>query len=170
MVQSCRAVSSLLGFPQSLSCRLTNDSLVPVAFTLSVPGDGRAEPSVPSAVQVLDNSSPSWRKRVRRRLGRREFTISPCSGTIRALSFVDIQVGSSGPEGLQQQLELKLACSGRGLQCCWWSMRPGGSLQQHWAVGWAALGLAWRSSLWALQSEAAAPVSQAQAQKALLRL
>ncbi|XP_064020126.1 hydrocephalus-inducing protein homolog [Pogoniulus pusillus] len=80
------------GFPQSLCCRLTNASLVPVAFTLRVPGDGRAEPSVPSAVQVLDSSGPSWRKRVRRRLGPREFTISPCSGTIRSRSFVDIQV------------------------------------------------------------------------------
>ncbi|XP_064020122.1 hydrocephalus-inducing protein homolog [Pogoniulus pusillus] len=80
------------GFPQSLCCRLTNASLVPVAFTLRVPGDGRAKPSVPSTVQALDNSRPSWRKRVRRRLGPREFTISPCSGTIRSLSFVDIQV------------------------------------------------------------------------------
>ncbi|XP_054255024.1 LOW QUALITY PROTEIN: hydrocephalus-inducing protein homolog, partial [Indicator indicator] len=80
------------GFPHSLSCRLTNTSLVPMAFTLRVPGDGVAEPSVPSAVQVLDNSRPSWKKRAKRRLRPCEFTISPCRGTIRALSFVDIQV------------------------------------------------------------------------------
>ncbi|NXN12226.1 HYDIN protein, partial [Indicator maculatus] len=78
------------GFPQSLSCRLTNTSLVPMAFTLRVPGDGTAEPSVPSAAQVLDNTHPSWRKRAKGHL--REFTISPCRGTIRALSFMDIQV------------------------------------------------------------------------------
>ncbi|NXF94149.1 HYDIN protein, partial [Eubucco bourcierii] len=82
------------GFPQRLSCRLTNASLVPVAFTLRVPGDGAAEPSVsvPSVAQVLDNSHPSRRKRAKGRLSPCEFTISPRRGTIRALSFVDIQV------------------------------------------------------------------------------
>ncbi|NXF97015.1 HYDIN protein, partial [Eubucco bourcierii] len=80
------------GFPHSLSCRLTNASLVPLPFTLRVPGDGTAEPSVPSAVQVLDNTHPSWREGAKGHCKPCEFSISPCRGTIRSLSFVDIQV------------------------------------------------------------------------------
>ncbi|XP_054029320.1 hydrocephalus-inducing protein homolog [Dryobates pubescens] len=79
------------GFPRSLFCRLTNASALPVAFTLRVPGDGAAEPSVPGAAQGLDTSLSSW-KRPRRCLRPCEFTISPGSGTIPALSFQDIQV------------------------------------------------------------------------------
>ncbi|XP_068025928.1 hydrocephalus-inducing protein homolog [Melanerpes formicivorus] len=91
------------GFPHSLFCRLTNTSLVPVAFTLRVPGDGVAEPSVPSTAQVLDNSLPSWKKRARRCLRPCEFTISPGRGTIPALSFQDIQVTlCSNTQGLYE--------------------------------------------------------------------
>ncbi|XP_068021950.1 hydrocephalus-inducing protein homolog [Melanerpes formicivorus] len=80
------------GFPHSLSCRLTNASPLPLAFALRLPGDGTAEPSVPSAAQLLDNSLPSWRRAATGLLRPCEFTISPCRGTICAKSFVDIQV------------------------------------------------------------------------------
>ncbi|XP_054026269.1 hydrocephalus-inducing protein homolog [Dryobates pubescens] len=78
------------GFPRSLSCRLTNSSPVPMAFALRVPGDGAAEPSVPSAALLLEHSHPAWGRRAQGRL--REFSISPCRGTIRPLSSQDIQV------------------------------------------------------------------------------
>ncbi|KFV66119.1 Hydrocephalus-inducing protein, partial [Dryobates pubescens] len=78
------------GFPLSLSCRLTNSSPVPMAFALRVPGDGAAEPSVPSAALLLEHSHPAWGRRAQGRL--REFSISPCRGTIRPLSSQDIQV------------------------------------------------------------------------------
>ncbi|NXP76651.1 HYDIN protein, partial [Ramphastos sulfuratus] len=80
------------GFPHSLSCRLTNTSLVPLPFTLRVPGDGTAEPSVPSSVQVLDNSHPSWREGAKGHRKPCEFSISPRRGTVCSLSFMDIQV------------------------------------------------------------------------------
>ncbi|XP_054031509.1 hydrocephalus-inducing protein homolog [Dryobates pubescens] len=80
------------GFPHSLFCRLTNASPLPLAFALRLPGDGTAEPSVPSAAQVLDNSLPSWRRAASGLLRPCEFTISPCRGTLCARSFVDIQV------------------------------------------------------------------------------
>ncbi|XP_068024510.1 hydrocephalus-inducing protein homolog [Melanerpes formicivorus] len=78
------------GFPHSLSCRLTNSSLVPMAFALRVPGDGTAEPSLPSTALLLDPSHPAWGGRAQGHP--REFSISPGRGTIRPLSFVDIQV------------------------------------------------------------------------------
>ncbi|KFQ25138.1 Hydrocephalus-inducing protein, partial [Merops nubicus] len=80
------------GFPHTLSCRLTNTSLVPMTFNLRIPGDGSGEPSVTSFVQVVDNTHPSWRKGARGRVRPTEFTIRPRRGTIRSQGFVDIQV------------------------------------------------------------------------------
>ncbi|NXA41620.1 HYDIN protein, partial [Eudromia elegans] len=80
------------GFPSTLSCRLNNTSLVPMSFTLRVPGDGPGEPSVISCVQILDDTRPSWRRGVRGHVKPTEFAIAPCRGTIRAMSNVDIQV------------------------------------------------------------------------------
>ncbi|NXP74359.1 HYDIN protein, partial [Ramphastos sulfuratus] len=102
------------GFPQSRSCRLTNASLVPVAFTLRVPGDGTAEPSVPSAVQVLDNSRPCWRQRAQAKLRPCEFTISPRRGAICSLSFVDIEVTLCSNTVGTYKLELVVDVDGVG--------------------------------------------------------
>ncbi|NXK25313.1 HYDIN protein, partial [Arenaria interpres] len=80
------------GFPHTLSCRLTNTSLVPMSFNLRIPGDGRGEPSITSWAEVSDNACPSWRKRALRHTKPTEFTITPCQGTIRSQGFLDIQV------------------------------------------------------------------------------
>uniref|UniRef100_A0A8C8EBQ1 HYDIN protein n=1 Tax=Otus sunia TaxID=257818 RepID=A0A8C8EBQ1_9STRI len=80
------------GFPHTLSCRLTNTSLVPLTFNLRIPGDGLGEPSVSSSVQMSDNTLPLQRKGAQPRLRSTEFTIKPCRGTIRPLGFLDIQV------------------------------------------------------------------------------
>ncbi|KAM6352746.1 hydrocephalus-inducing protein homolog isoform 6-T13 [Alca torda] len=80
------------GFPHTLSCRLTNTSLVPMSFNLRIPGDGLGEPSVTSSVQMLDNAHPSWRKGAHGHVKPTEFTIMPCRGTIRSQGFLDIQV------------------------------------------------------------------------------
>ncbi|XP_064015890.1 LOW QUALITY PROTEIN: hydrocephalus-inducing protein homolog [Pogoniulus pusillus] len=80
------------GFPHSLSCCLSNTSLVPLPFTLRVPGDGTAEPSVPSAVLASDPTHPAWRQSAKGHLKPCEFSISPGRGTIRALSCMDVQV------------------------------------------------------------------------------
>ncbi|XP_026722915.1 hydrocephalus-inducing protein-like [Athene cunicularia] len=80
------------GFPHTLSCRLTNTSLVPLTFKLRVPGDGLGEPSVSSFAHMTDNSHLLKRKGAQRHLRPREFSIKPRRGTIRPLGFLDIQV------------------------------------------------------------------------------
>ncbi|XP_074783220.1 hydrocephalus-inducing protein homolog isoform X2 [Athene noctua] len=80
------------GFPRTLSCRLTNTSLVPLTFNLRIPGDGLGEPSVSSFAQMTDSTRPFRRKGAQRCLRPSEFTIKPHRGTIRPLGFLDIQV------------------------------------------------------------------------------
>ncbi|NWI85348.1 HYDIN protein, partial [Pitta sordida] len=80
------------GFPYTMSCRLTNTSLVPMTFNLHIPEDGLGEPSVTSFVQISNNAHRSWRNGARGLMEPMEFTIKPCRGTIRALGFQDIQV------------------------------------------------------------------------------
>ncbi|XP_041268409.1 hydrocephalus-inducing protein homolog, partial [Onychostruthus taczanowskii] len=80
------------GFPRTLNCCLFNTSLTPIDFHLYIPGDGLGEPSVDSSTQILRCSSQSWRKEVRGLRRPREFDISPCRGTVRALGSQDIKV------------------------------------------------------------------------------
>uniref|UniRef100_A0A663MY75 HYDIN/VesB/CFA65-like Ig-like domain-containing protein n=1 Tax=Athene cunicularia TaxID=194338 RepID=A0A663MY75_ATHCN len=80
------------GFPHTLSCRLTNTSLVPLTFNLRVPGDGLGEPSVSSFAQMTNSTRLLQRKGAQHRLRPSEFTIKPHRGTIRPLGFLDIQV------------------------------------------------------------------------------
>ncbi|XP_074708612.1 hydrocephalus-inducing protein homolog [Strix uralensis] len=80
------------GFPHTLSCRLTNTSLVPLTFNLRIPGDGLGEPSVSSSVQMSDNTRLLRRKGAQPRLRPTEFTLKPRRGTIHPLGFLDIQV------------------------------------------------------------------------------
>ncbi|NXG19549.1 HYDIN protein, partial [Grallaria varia] len=82
------------GFPQTLSCRLTNTSVVPITFHLRIPEDGPGLPSITSFAQVKDNSHPSWVKgpSCQCPVKPAEFTITPCSGTIPAKGFQDIEV------------------------------------------------------------------------------
>ncbi|XP_071423974.1 hydrocephalus-inducing protein homolog [Pithys albifrons albifrons] len=82
------------GFPQTLSCRLTNASVVPITFNLHIPEDGPGQPSITSFAQVKDNSNPSWVKGTLPQcpVEPAEFTITPCRGTIPAEGFQDIEV------------------------------------------------------------------------------
>ncbi|NXS60518.1 HYDIN protein, partial [Brachypteracias leptosomus] len=81
------------GFPHSLSCCLTNTSLVPMTFNLRIPGDGSGEPSVTSFVQMSENNCSSCRKGLAQgHIKPTEFTIRPCRGTIRPQGLLDIQV------------------------------------------------------------------------------
>ncbi|KFV73572.1 Hydrocephalus-inducing protein, partial [Struthio camelus australis] len=80
------------GFPCTLSCCLNNTSLVPMTFTLRIPGDGPGEPSVSSFAQISDDTRPSWRRGVRGHVKPTEFTITPCRGTVRSQGLLDIQV------------------------------------------------------------------------------
>ncbi|XP_042653703.1 LOW QUALITY PROTEIN: hydrocephalus-inducing protein homolog [Tyto alba] len=80
------------GFPHTLPCRLTNTSLVPMTFSLRIPGDGSGKPSASSFVQMSGSTGSSWRKGAQRCPKPREFTIKPCRGTVRSLGVLDIQV------------------------------------------------------------------------------
>ncbi|KFP89689.1 Hydrocephalus-inducing protein, partial [Apaloderma vittatum] len=80
------------GFPRTLSCRLTNTSLVPMSFRLRIPGDGSGQPSITVFTRLVSSPRPSWRKRTRGWAEPTEFTIRPCSGTIRSHGVLDIQV------------------------------------------------------------------------------
>lgn len=93
----CLCLCRFVGFPRTLSCRLSNTSLVPMTFSLRIPGDGSGAPSVSSFVQMSDNTRLSWRKGAHGDLKPSEFTITPCRGTVRSQGLLDIQVqhGSS---------------------------------------------------------------------------
>ncbi|XP_062997557.1 hydrocephalus-inducing protein homolog [Elgaria multicarinata webbii] len=80
------------GFPNTLSCCLSNTSLVPMTFSLRVPGDGPGEPSVQSHNQASDISRPTWRKACFGYTKPMEFTITPSRGTIRSQGLMDIKV------------------------------------------------------------------------------
>ncbi|KAJ7312066.1 hypothetical protein JRQ81_006401 [Phrynocephalus forsythii] len=80
------------GFPRTLSCSLSNTSLVPLTFSLRVPGDGSGEASVTSREQASDISRPTWRKAGSAGAKPREFTITPSRGTVRSQALMDVQV------------------------------------------------------------------------------
>uniref|UniRef100_W5LN16 HYDIN axonemal central pair apparatus protein n=1 Tax=Astyanax mexicanus TaxID=7994 RepID=W5LN16_ASTMX len=79
-------------FPQTLTCRLSNTSLVPMSFGMRIPGDGMGKDSVTSSEQVSQFNRNNWRPGDRVAERPQEFKVTPRSGAIRALSHKDIQV------------------------------------------------------------------------------
>ncbi|XP_066050989.1 hydrocephalus-inducing protein homolog [Chamaea fasciata] len=102
------------GFPRTLKCCLFNTSLVSMAVTLRIPGDGSGEPSVSSADQKLKLSSQAWRKKAHGLMKPREFTISPCRGTVRGLGSQDIEVTLCSNTVRDYNLELVVDMDGVG--------------------------------------------------------
>ncbi|XP_066540500.1 hydrocephalus-inducing protein homolog isoform X2 [Hoplias malabaricus] len=80
------------GFPQTLTCWLSNTSLVPMSFSLRIPGDGVGKDSITSMDQVSQLNRNEWRTGDSLSEKPREFRVAPSSGTIRAQSKIDIQV------------------------------------------------------------------------------
>ncbi|XP_073515931.1 hydrocephalus-inducing protein homolog isoform X2 [Phyllobates terribilis] len=80
------------GFPRTLSCSLNNTSLVPMSFSLRVPGDGGGDPSISSHSHILEEQAAAWRRRQQGGRRPREFTITPCTGAIRSQGLLDIEV------------------------------------------------------------------------------
>ncbi|XP_044126636.1 hydrocephalus-inducing protein homolog [Bufo gargarizans] len=80
------------GFPQTLLCSLSNTSLVPMSFSLRVPGDGGGDPSVTSHTYITEARVASWRRQQNGGWRPREFTITPSRGTIRSQGLLDIEV------------------------------------------------------------------------------
>uniref|UniRef100_A0A3B5MTE8 HYDIN/VesB/CFA65-like Ig-like domain-containing protein n=1 Tax=Xiphophorus couchianus TaxID=32473 RepID=A0A3B5MTE8_9TELE len=82
------------GFPATQTCTLFNTSFVPMTFALHVIGDGLGPNSISSAKQVSDLSPKSWQGHPTwdRCLRPVEFTVSPATGTVDAMSNVSIKV------------------------------------------------------------------------------
>ncbi|TRZ17353.1 hypothetical protein HGM15179_009768 [Zosterops borbonicus] len=102
------------GFPRTLKCCLFNTSLVSTAVTLRVPGDGSGEPSICSDDQKYKLSSQAWRKEAHGMMKPREFTISPCKGTVRGWGSQDIKVTLCSNTVRDYNLELVLDVEGVG--------------------------------------------------------
>ncbi|NWS21903.1 HYDIN protein, partial [Pachyramphus minor] len=102
------------GFPHTVSCRLTNTSLMPMAFTLRIPEDGSGEPSLNSSDRVSNNIPPPWRKGAQGLVKPMEFTITPCRGTICSQASQDIQVTLCSNTVGQYQVELVVDVVGVG--------------------------------------------------------
>ncbi|XP_075998117.1 hydrocephalus-inducing protein homolog [Genypterus blacodes] len=82
------------GFPLTLIFTLFNTSLVPMTFSLRIPGDGLRSPSLTCVKQVSELSSNQWKGSTAGDLQSRpvEFTLSPATATVRSMSDVDIKV------------------------------------------------------------------------------
>ncbi|XP_005530185.1 PREDICTED: hydrocephalus-inducing protein homolog, partial [Pseudopodoces humilis] len=79
------------GFPHTMTCRLTNTSLVAVTFKLRMSDDG-TQPAVSSFDQICKEGDPSWRKGIHFYVEPREFTMNPSQGTILPQGHQDIEV------------------------------------------------------------------------------
>uniref|UniRef100_A0A671PFL8 HYDIN/VesB/CFA65-like Ig-like domain-containing protein n=1 Tax=Sinocyclocheilus anshuiensis TaxID=1608454 RepID=A0A671PFL8_9TELE len=74
------------GFPQMLTCRLSNTSVVPMSFGLWIPGDGTEQASITSTDQVAQLNRSEW--------GPEDKTTKrpKDTGTVRATAEIDFQV------------------------------------------------------------------------------
>uniref|UniRef100_A0A672JGY3 HYDIN/VesB/CFA65-like Ig-like domain-containing protein n=1 Tax=Salarias fasciatus TaxID=181472 RepID=A0A672JGY3_SALFA len=81
------------GFPMTYICTLFNPSFVPMNFSLRVLGDGLGPPSVTADRQVADETLKTWRGHTARELHTQpaEFTVSPATGSVRALSDINVK-------------------------------------------------------------------------------
>ncbi|XP_059507551.1 hydrocephalus-inducing protein homolog [Stegostoma tigrinum] len=80
------------GFPKTISCCLTNTSLVPMSIKLQIPGDGVGEISQTSFSQASERRSISSWINVETGARRKEFTINPSGGIIKSHVGKEIQV------------------------------------------------------------------------------
>jgi len=80
------------GFPQTLTCRLSNTSVVPMSFGLRIPGDGTGLASSTSMDQVTHLNRSEWGLGDETKRRPKEFILSPSTGSVRAMAEIDIQV------------------------------------------------------------------------------
>ncbi|XP_051512768.1 hydrocephalus-inducing protein homolog [Myxocyprinus asiaticus] len=80
------------GFPQTLTCCLTNTSMVAMSFGLRIPGDGAGVDSITSMDQVSQLNRSQWGLGDKTERRPTEFILSPSTGTVRALAEIDIQL------------------------------------------------------------------------------
>nr|XP_055030475.1 hydrocephalus-inducing protein homolog [Misgurnus anguillicaudatus] len=80
------------GFPQTLTCCLSNTSVVPMNFGLRIPGDGTGQSSTTSVDQVAHLDRSEWAPGDKTERKPKEFTLSFTTGTVRSLGEIDIQI------------------------------------------------------------------------------
>ncbi|KAI1235393.1 Hydrocephalus-inducing protein, partial [Lamprotornis superbus] len=102
------------GFPHTLKCCLSNTSMAPMTVRLHVAGDGLGELSIDSFTQMCRHSNQSWRKEARGPVEPREFIISPCGATVRALGSEFFKVTLCSNTIREYQLELVVDVVGAG--------------------------------------------------------
>ncbi|KAL6479129.1 hypothetical protein MHYP_G00125620 [Metynnis hypsauchen] len=102
------------GFPNMLTCWLSNTSLVSMSFGLRIPGDGMERHSVTSMEQVSQLDRNEWRPADKLSGRPREFKVTPSAGTIRAQSQIDIQVTLCSNTVQQYALALVVDVQGVG--------------------------------------------------------
>ncbi|XP_047678536.1 hydrocephalus-inducing protein-like isoform X5 [Tachysurus fulvidraco] len=102
------------GFPQTLTCSLTNSSLVSMNFGLRIPSDGMGRESVTSTEQVRELDRNDWKPGDRAPERPREFRVTPSSGTIRAQSQIDIKVTLCSNTVQQYSLAMVVDVNGVG--------------------------------------------------------
>ncbi|XP_072277434.1 hydrocephalus-inducing protein homolog [Pyxicephalus adspersus] len=103
-----------LGFPSTLTCSLNNTSLVPMTFSLRVPGDSRGEPSVTCHSFVAEEKTIPWKIQHKGGPRPQEFSISPSRGTIRSLGLLDIEVTFCSNQVKKYELALVVDVEGIG--------------------------------------------------------
>ncbi|KAI5620965.1 hydrocephalus-inducing protein-like, partial [Silurus asotus] len=102
------------GFRHTLTCLLTNTSLVPMSFHLRIPGDGMRRDSVTSTEQVTELDRNDWKLENRASERSREFRVTPSSGTVRAQSQMHIKVTLCSNTVQQYSLALVVDVDGVG--------------------------------------------------------
>ncbi|XP_014864279.1 PREDICTED: hydrocephalus-inducing protein homolog, partial [Poecilia mexicana] len=104
------------GFPATQTCTLFNTSFVPMTFALHVMGDGLGPRSITSTQQVSDLSPKSWQGYPTwdRFLRPVEFTVSPTTGTVDAMSDVSIKVTLCSNTVKKYELALAIDVEGVG--------------------------------------------------------
>ncbi|XP_072403680.1 hydrocephalus-inducing protein homolog [Chiloscyllium punctatum] len=80
------------GFPKTISCCLTNTSLVPMSIKLRVPSDGTGEISQTSFSQASEHKSINLWMNIESGARPKEFTINPSGGNIKSHVGKEIQV------------------------------------------------------------------------------
>ncbi|XP_063267034.1 hydrocephalus-inducing protein homolog isoform X2 [Prinia subflava] len=79
------------GFPYTRTCRLINNSKMPLTFQLRMSEDG-TQPAVSSFDQICSDTDPSWRRGIHFDAEPREFTMNPSRGTLLPQEHQDIEV------------------------------------------------------------------------------
>ncbi|XP_038663072.1 hydrocephalus-inducing protein homolog [Scyliorhinus canicula] len=104
------------GFPKTISCCLINTSLVPMAVTLRIPGDGIGEVSRTSFSQATERRSINSWTNIESDMTLKEFTINPSFDIIKQHVGKEIQVSFCPNTAKKYELPLIVEVENVGLE------------------------------------------------------